>query len=36
MDNYIGSADNEHNLTEYTLSTGKVATITDAEPEEKK
>ena len=32
--NYIGSNDNEHNLTEYTLSTGKVATITEEEPEE--
>lgn len=29
MDNYICSADNEHHLTEYTLSTGKVATITE-------
>ena len=36
MDNYIGSADNKHNLTEYTLSTGKIATLTDAEPEVKK
>ena len=34
MDNYIGSTDNEHNLTEYTLYTGKIATLTDAEPEE--
>lgn len=34
MDNYICSADNEHHLTEYTLSTGKVATITEEEPEE--
>ena len=34
MDNYIGSADNEHHLTEYTLSRGKVATITEEEPGE--
>ena len=34
MDNYIGSADNEHHLTEYTLYTGKVATLTEEEPEE--
>ena len=32
--NYIGSKDNEHHVTEYTLSTGKVATITKEEPEE--
>ena len=31
---YIGSADNEHHLTEYTLSTGKIATLTEEEPEE--
>lgn len=34
MDNYIGSADNEHHLIECTLSTGKVATLTEEEPEE--
>ena len=34
MDNYISSADNEHHLTEYTLSTGKVVTLTEEEPEE--
>ena len=34
IDNYIGSVDNEHHVAECTLSTGKVATLTDAEPEE--
>ena len=34
MDNYIGSADNEHHIAKYTLSTGKVATITKEESEE--
>ena len=34
MDNYIGLADNEHHVTECRLSTGKVATITEEEPEE--
>ena len=33
MDNYIGSADNEQK-TEYTLSTSKVTTLTEEEPEE--
>lgn len=32
--NYIGSKDNEHNLTEYTLSTGKVVTLTEDEADE--
>ena len=36
IDNYIRSVDNEHHLTEYTLSTGKVSTLTEEEPEEKK
>ena len=34
MDNYIGSVDNEHHVTEYTLTTGKVVTLTEEEPEE--
>jgi len=34
MDNYIGLSDNEHHLTEYTLSTGKVVALTEEEPEE--
>ena len=32
--NYIGSVDNEHHVTEYTLSTGKVITITEEEADE--
>lgn len=32
--NYIGSNDNEHHVTEYTLSTGKVITLTEEEAEE--
>ena len=32
--NYIGSINNEHHVTEYTLSTGKVITLTNEEPEE--
>lgn len=31
---YIGSNDTEHNVTEYTLSTGKVITLTEEEAEE--
>ena len=34
IDNYIGSVDNEHHVTEYTLSTGKVITLTEEEAEE--
>ena len=34
IDNYIGSADNEHHIAKYTLSTGKVVTLTEEEPEE--
>ena len=34
IDNYTGSVDNEHHLTEYTLSTGKVVTLANEEPEE--
>ena len=32
--NYIGSNDNEHHVTEYTLSTGKVVTLTEEEADE--
>lgn len=31
---YIGSNDTEHHVTEYTLSTGKVITLTEEEAEE--
>jgi predicted RNase H-like nuclease (RuvC/YqgF family) len=31
---YIGSRDNEHHVTEYTLTTGKVATLTEDEADE--
>ena len=31
---YIGSNDTEHHVTEYTLSNGKVVTLTEEEPEE--
>ena len=34
IDNYIGSVDNEHHVTEYTLSTGKVITLTEEEADE--
>ena len=34
IDNYIGSVDNEHHVTEYTLSTGKVITLTKEEADE--
>ena len=34
IDNYIGSVDNEHHVTEYTLSTGKVVTLTEEEADE--
>ena len=34
IDNYIGSVDNEHHITEYTLSTGKVVTLTEEEADE--
>ena len=34
MADYVGSNDTEHHVTEYTLSTGKVATLTEEEPEE--
>ena len=32
--NYIGSNDNEHHVTEYTLTTGKVVTLTEDEADE--
>ena len=32
--NHIGSINNEHHVTEYTLSTGKVVTLTNEEPGE--
>lgn len=32
--NYIGSNDTEHHVTEYTLSTGKVVTLTEEEADE--
>ena len=32
--NYVGSKDNEHHVTEYTLSTGKVVTLTEDEADE--
>ena len=32
--NYLGSIDNEHHVTEYTLSTGKVITLTEDEADE--
>src|SRR5574344_1175705 len=32
--NYIGSKDSEHHVTEYTLSTGKVITLTEEEADE--
>ena len=32
--NYIGSIDTEHHVTEYTLSTGKVVTLTEEEADE--
>ena len=32
--NYIGSKNNEHHVTEYTLSTGKVVTLTEDEADE--
>ena len=32
--NYIGSKENEHHVTEYTLSTGKVVTLTEEEADE--
>ena len=32
--NYVGSKDNEHHVTEYTLSTGKVVTLTEEEADE--
>ena len=32
--NYIDSNDNEHHVTEYTLTTCKVITLTEEEPEE--
>lgn len=32
--NYIGSNDTEHHVTEYTLSTGKVITLTEEEADE--
>ena len=32
--NYLGSIDNEHHVTEYTLSTGKVVTLTEEEADE--
>ena len=31
---YIGSKDNEHHVTEYTLTTGKVITLTEDEADE--
>ena len=31
---YIGSNNTEHNVTEYTLSTGKVITLTEEEADE--
>ena len=31
---YIGSNDNEHHVTEYTLTTGKVVTLTEDEADE--
>ena len=31
---YIGSNDSEHHITEYTLSTGKVVTLTEEEADE--
>ena len=31
---YIGSSDNEHHVTEYTLTTGKVITLTEDEADE--
>ena len=31
---YIGSKDNEHHVTEYTLTTGKVVTLTEDEADE--
>ena len=31
IDNYIGSVDNEHHVTECTLSTGKVVALTEEE-----
>lgn len=34
IDNYIGSVGNEHHVTEYTLSTGKVITLTEEEADE--
>ena len=34
IDIYIGSVDNEHHVTEYTLSTGKVITLTEEEADE--
>ena len=34
INNYIGSVDNEHHVTEYTLSTGKVITLTEEEADE--
>lgn len=32
--NYVGSNDTEHHVTEYTLSTGKVVTLTEDEADE--
>ena len=32
--NYVGSSDSEHHVTEYTLSTGKVVTLTEEEADE--
>ena len=32
--NYVGSKDNEHRVTEYTLTTGKVVTLTEDEADE--
>ena len=32
--NYVGSHNTEHHITEYTLSTGKVITLTEEEAEE--
>ena len=34
IDNYTGSVDNKHHVTGCTLSTGKVVTLTNEEPEE--
>lgn len=34
MADYIGSNDNEHHVTEYTLTTGKAVTLTEEEADE--